>query len=147
GRLVPRRKTGTPRQLADGVLGQPDLVERASDAEFPRRLSARAIVAAIVDVAAVDDHRDAALARERGQPRVELVLAVVAAVGGVGAVLRALELGGRNDEMVEREVAGDATGERAVALRVAGAVGRHAERGGAEDPGCSPSQIRAVDAA
>ena len=46
-----------PRQLADLVLAEIDFVERAADAELARRLPARAIVAAIVGVVAVDDDR------------------------------------------------------------------------------------------
>ena len=85
---------GAPRQLADLVLGQPGLVERADDAELARRLAAGTVVAAVVGVAAVDDGGEAARAGDRRQVRVELVLAVVAAVGRVGAVLRTLDLGG-----------------------------------------------------
>ena len=51
------------RQLADLVLGEIDLVERAADAELAGRLPAGTVVAAIVGVVAVDD--DARRARRR----------------------------------------------------------------------------------
>ena len=92
------------RQLADLVLGQVDFVERAADAELARRLPARPVVAAIVGVVAVDDDR-AALARNARQVRVELVLAVVAAVRRVGAVLGPFELAGVDDLVAQAEVA------------------------------------------
>ena len=92
-------QVGSParaRQLADLVLRQPDLVERAADAELARRLPPGPVVAAIVGVAAVDDRRECrARAPIAVEVRVELVLAVVAAVRGVGAVLGARHFVGR----------------------------------------------------
>src|SRR5207237_4590153 len=78
--LVPRWQPGAARQLADLSLRQIRGVERAADAELARRLAARTVVAAIIGVAAVADHLDCALARERRPARIELVLAVIAAV-------------------------------------------------------------------
>src|SRR5919197_1012261 len=57
GGLVPGRQPGAVRQLADFRLGEIDFVERAPDAELARRLSAGAVVAAIVGIVAVDDDR------------------------------------------------------------------------------------------
>jgi sugar (pentulose or hexulose) kinase len=74
-------------QLADLRLREPDLVERAAHAVLARGLAARPIVAAIVGVVAVEHHVDRSRSGDRRQCRVELVLAVVAAIDGVGAVL------------------------------------------------------------
>ena len=68
---------------------------------------------------------------------VELVLAVVAAVGRVGAVLGPLELAGLDDFVPQAEGAGRADREIAVALGVAGAVGGDAD-------GAVPSRRAAV---
>ena len=67
-RLVPVGRPARARQLADVRLGQVRFVERAAHAELARRLPARPVVAAIVGVAAVDDHGEAARAREARQP-------------------------------------------------------------------------------
>ena len=71
-----------------------DVVERAAHGELARRLTAGAIVAAIVGVVAVGDGGKPAVLREHGQLGVELVLAVVAAVAVVPDVALARELGG-----------------------------------------------------
>ena len=88
-RLVPARQTGLARELADVGFGEPRVIERADDAELARRPAARAVVAAIVGVVAVGHGLEPAGARQSRQVGVQLVLAVVAAVGVVGAVLRA----------------------------------------------------------
>ena len=84
---------------------EPDLVERAAHAELTRRLTAGPVVAAIVGVAAVGDDGNAALAADRDQVRVELVLAEVAAIGRIGAILGPLSLVGRDDLVLQPEVA------------------------------------------
>src|SRR5205807_4819426 len=67
-------------------------VQTCAFRSLPCRFAARAIVTTVVGVVAVEDHRDAAIAGDAGQRRVELVLAVITAIDGVGAVLRTLEL-------------------------------------------------------
>src|SRR5262245_53933663 len=64
-RLVPGGQPRLVRQRPDLGLGEPGLVERAEDAELPRGLPARAVVAPVVGVAAVGDGCESALARER----------------------------------------------------------------------------------
>ena len=131
-RLVPGRQAGAARQLADFVLGQIDFVERAAHAELARRLAARTVVAAVVGVVAVDDDGAAVIGDPR-QVRVELVLAVVAAVRRVGAVLGPLELAGVDDLVLKTELARrSAIAMLAMALRVAGAVGGDGEGAVAE---------------
>ena len=103
-------------QLADVVLGEAGFVERAAHAVLARRLAAGAVVAAIVGVVAVDDRRRSRARAPARPASVELVLAVVAAVGGVGAVLGPLELGG-----VDRPRAG-APKSRAIAARAGDGV-------------------------
>ena len=112
-----------------------------------RRLAAGTIVAAIVGVVAVDDHGEAALGGERAQAAVQLVLAVVAAVRGVGAILGPFELGGVNHFVREAEVARDRQRELAMRVRIAGAVGGDGERARAEGRGRGDRQVCAVDAA
>mgnify|MGYP003694443697 CR=1 FL=1 len=88
-------------------FAQIHFVERAADAELARRLAPGPIVAAVVGVVAVDDD-GAATGGDARQVRVELVLAVVAAVRRVRAALRALELAGLDDLVPQTEIAGDA---------------------------------------
>ena len=88
-RLVPGGQTGLARQRADVVLGQPRFIERADDAELAGGTAAGPVVAAVVGVAAVGHGRETrASVGERRQACVQLVLAVIAAIGCVGAVLR-----------------------------------------------------------
>ena len=92
-RHVPRRQSGLARQQPDFVFRQIGLVERAAHAVFARRLTPGPIVAAIVGVVAVDDARQSrARAPAAVRRAIELVFAVVAAVRGIGAVLRPFEL-------------------------------------------------------
>jgi len=114
---------------------------------FARGLPAGAIVAAIVGVVAVEDDVDGALTGQRRQGRIQLLLAVVAAVDGIGAVLRPLELGCRDDFVTQRERAGDLARERTVMFGIARAVGSDAQRTGAENLGGDYGEICAVDAA
>src|SRR5262245_46232079 len=125
-RFVPRRQAGLARQRADLVLGEIDFVKRAAHAELARRLAAGTVVTAVVGVVAVDDDR-VAVGGDAREMRVELVLAVVAAVRRVGAVLRTLELVGVDDLVVEAEVARDLKRDAAMAIRVARAVGGDGE--------------------
>jgi hypothetical protein len=90
--FIPRGHAGGSRQLADLLLGESDLVERTAHAMLAGGLAARTIVAAIVGVVAVEHHVDGARRGERRQRRIQLLLAVVAAVDGIGAVLGPLEL-------------------------------------------------------
>ena len=46
------------RQLSDLVFRKPDLVERAAYTKLARRLTSRPVVAAIIGIAAVGNHRD-----------------------------------------------------------------------------------------
>src|SRR5512138_2597471 len=103
-RLVPRRETRAARQLADCRLGQIDVIERAPDSELPSRLTPWPVVAAIVSVGAIDDRGEAAFAGNPGQGRVQLLLAVVAAIDRVRAVVRPLELARANHLVPQREV-------------------------------------------
>src|SRR5688572_4573887 len=147
GWLIPRRQAGASGQLANLRLGQPHFVERAADAELAGRLPAGPIVAAIVRIAAVGDDGDAALGTDTGQRRVELVLAVVAAVGGIGAIFRTFELSSVNDFVPQPELARETQRELAVMVRITGAVRGDAERGRTENRGSFPRQICAVGAA
>src|SRR5690606_18659034 len=118
----------------DFVLRQVGRVERTDDTELPCRLAAWPVVAAVVGIAAVGDRPDATVARDRREMRIELVLAVIAAVAGVGAVLRARHLVGMDDFVPEAELAGQPEGHLTVALGVAGAVGGDTEGTGTERP-------------
>src|SRR5262249_49781330 len=145
-RLVPRRQAGAARQLADFVLQQIDFVERAAHAELARRLTTGPVVAAVVGVVAVDDDR-AARARQTGEVRVQLVLAVVAAIRRIGTVLRPLELLRVNDLVAQAEIARDANGELSMAFGITGTIGRDRERAIAERSIGDVGEVGAVDAA
>src|SRR4029079_4963479 len=112
--LVPRLQPRRTRPLAEFRLGPRDLRERADHAELTRRLAPGTIVPPIVGVAAVGDGVEAALARDRRQVRIETVLAVLTAVGRVGAVLGALNLRGEDQLVAEAERTGGADREVAV---------------------------------
>ena len=145
-RLVPRRQPGAARQLANLGLREIHFVERAADAELARGLTSGPIVAAIVGVVAVDDDR----VTDRGdarQMRVELVLAVVAAVRRIRAILGAIELARADDFVVKTEIARDPDRELAVALRIAGAVGGDGDGALAQGQLRRLGDDRAVDAA
>ena len=90
--------------------------------------AAGTVVAAIVSIGAVGDTREAAIAREARQPRIELVFAEVAPVLGIRAVLGAIDFAGEDDLVLQVEVARDAQRQLAVVRRVTGAVGGDAER-------------------
>src|SRR5262249_33943069 len=127
-------------------LAEVHFVERAPHAEFTRRLPTWPIIAAIVGVVAVDDDGIAVRgdAREMG---VQLVLAVVAAVGRTGAILGSLELVGVDDLVAQPKLPGDVYGELAVALRIARAVGCNRKSTIAEHAAGDIGEVGAVDAA
>src|SRR5690606_29255660 len=85
-RLVPDGQPPAPGDLPDVGLAKAAFDERASDRTLPRRFHAGPIVAQIVDVRAVRDHGDAQRLLKAFQVRVQLRLAVVAAVARVGDV-------------------------------------------------------------
>ncbi len=68
-----------------------------------------------------------AIARERRQPGVQLLLAVIAAIAGIGPVFRPLHFRGLDELVGEAELTGDPHGEGAMAFGIAGALGRHAD--------------------
>ena len=121
-RLVPRRQPGVPRQLADLVLPEIHFVERAADAELARRLPARAIVAAIVGVVAVDDDRVPGRGDLR-EVRVQLVLAEIAAVGRIRPVFLSIDFVRLDDFVPQGEPLGDVDREAAMTVGIARAVG------------------------
>src|SRR5438132_1379489 len=82
-------------------------------------LPVRPIVAAIIGVVA-GDHGRVPVGRNSREMRIELVLAVVAAVRGVGAIVVVLELAGLDDFVPEAELLRNLNGEHPVALRIAG---------------------------
>ena len=105
-RLVPGRQPRQPGQLADLVLAKAHLVERAPDAELARGLPSRPIVAAVVGVVAVDDDRIRRGSHAR-QMRVQLVLAEVTAVGGIGPVLGPVHFVRVDNLVPQAEAGGD----------------------------------------
>src|SRR5262249_4146803 len=126
------------------VLAQIRFVERTDHAELARRLAAGTIIAAIVGVAAVDHGGEAALAREGREPRVELVLAVVAAVGRIRAVVGVVELRGPDHFVAQRNGARGADRESGVAMGIGGAGGGDADGAIAEDARGGDGEKRAV---
>src|SRR5207249_10262582 len=116
-------------------------------AEFARRLTAGAVIAAIVRVAAVGDGGKAARAGDRGELRVQLVLAVIAAVRGIRAVLRAIDFRGPDEFVLQVERTRDADRQIAMPLGIARTVGGDAEGARPEDAGRGDGYERAVHAA
>ncbi len=143
-RLVPRAKAGTTGELADLRLRKAGFIQRASNTKFPRGLATWSIVAAIVGVAAVSNRCHPAIRCNSGQSCVELVFAVVAAIGRVRPVLRASELRCVDDFVPEAGFTGDREGELAMSIGVAGAVGSDAQDRLSENICRGPRQIRAV---
>ncbi len=78
--------------------------------------------------------------------RVQLVLAEIAAVRGVGTIFRPRELLGPNDLVRDGELAGNAQGQLAVGVGIAGAFGRDGERPRPEDVMGGMGQVCAVGA-
>jgi len=114
-------------ERADRRLVEADFVERTADAGLARRLPAGPVVAAIVGVVAVDDHRESARARQLAEDGVELVLAVVAAIDGIGTVLGPLHLVRLHDLVREAGLAREREGEIVVVRGIALAQSRHRE--------------------
>ena len=135
------------RQLADLDLREAGFVERAPDAVLARSLPPRPVVPAVVGVVAVHHRREPALPGERREAAEELLLAVVAAVGRVGRVLGPIHLGGLEELVAQREVAGDAQRQLAMPRRIAGAVGGDRDRPVSEFRRRDSGQERAVDTA
>ena len=78
--FVPHLQAEPVRELAHVGFAQPRFVQRAAHAVFARGLAPGPPVAFVVAVVAVDDVRDAALARDLGKAAVQLALAEIAAV-------------------------------------------------------------------
>ena len=145
-RLVPRAKAGATRELANLRLREAGFVERTAHAKLARGLTAGPVVAAIVGVAAVSDHRESTIRGNTGQRRIELVLAVVAAIGRIRAVFGAIELRRLDDLVPETGLARHGQRELTMSIGIAGAVGRDAQRGLSQNVGGRPRQIGAVGA-
>ena len=143
----PVEQSHLARERPDLVLRQIRLVERTADAELARRLAARAIVAAVVGVAAIGHDGKAPFACDGGQVGVEFVLTVVTPVRFVRAVRRVLDLRGLDELVLQMEFGRDANGELAMASGIAGTVGRHAEDVVGTRFGRGAGEERAVDAA
>src|SRR5207245_9893299 len=94
GRLVPTRGTQRPSHLADVLLAEPGLVQRAQNPGLDRGLATRSPVGPVVPVEPVEHGGDPSRRRQLRQPAVELGLAEVAAVGAVADVTLDPELAG-----------------------------------------------------
>ena len=123
------------------------LVQRRADAPLARGLPARAVVAAVIHVEAVQDVRDAQGCGFVHGLAVELGLAEVAPVGGIGRVPGVVELVGIDEEMPGADALRQAPGVRSLFRREAG---RHrGQRQGVvpEDVHGLGQQVARIDAA
>ena len=121
GRLVPDRQLEAGGGGADVGLGELGLDQREAHAVLAGGVEPGAVVAEIVDDDAGRDERDAARLTLAGGHRVELGLAVKAAIGAVLRVARVVDLV-RVDELVaSADGAGDGGGLFAFAGGKAGA--------------------------
>src|SRR5437762_12915725 len=80
------------------------------------------MLAYIVGIRAVADHRQAALVRQRYQTLPQLGLAVEAPVRGIGEIVRVLELAGLDLDKRDIELPGDLTGHAPLRIRIGGAA-------------------------
>src|SRR5437667_4910587 len=135
-----------PRQLAYLLLGQIRFIEGTADAEFSGREAAGAVIPPIVCIVTVDDHGLPILGYAH-QMGVELVLAVVAAVGGIRPIFRPLELPGLNNLVMKAEPFRNLDRHLSMAFGIAGAVGRDGQRPAAERVVGDVGKISAVGAA
>src|ERR1700737_4788402 len=122
-------------------------MEGAAHADLSRGASSRAIVAAIIGVGPGGHRVKSAIAGDGRQPRVELVLAEVAAIFGVRAVFGPSDFTGLDDFVPKRELASHSQRELAMADWITGAFGGDAQDPIAQDLGRRICEIRAVDAA
>jgi hypothetical protein len=82
-RFVPYRQAQASGEFADFRFGKSCLNKRTSYGELKGRASARAMVAEIVGVRAVEHEGDAFLLRDTGKLTEQFPLAVVASVRGI----------------------------------------------------------------
>lgn len=112
-----------------------------------RGLEPRAVVAEVVAVGTVDDHREAPGVGLTARDAIQLRLAEVAAVGGIGGVARVVNLVGVHRDVWHAERAGESRGLVTFGERQGGGQGRHAEGPGAQNVMGHTQHEGAVDAA
>src|SRR6478736_3034469 len=93
-----------------------------------RRSSPGPIIAEIVHGGPVNDVLDAASARDRLEPRVQLVLAEETPIGIVGAITGIIQLLGLDHFVLKTKLLDDAIDLRALVSRQAGRLPRDADR-------------------
>src|SRR5262245_14177545 len=130
--LVPRGQPELSRERANLSLPQLGLDQRRSDAALLRRLHARAMVAQIVHVRAVDERPAPLALGDRRQPGEELLLAEEAAVDRVLRVVRILQLLGAYHHVPHAEERAQAPRLLELARRIGLGIGRHQHRPRAE---------------
>src|SRR5262245_12843560 len=145
--LVPRGQAELARERADLVLPQLGLDQGRADAPLARGLHARAVIAAVVHVGAVDERTAAFARRDRLELEEELFLAEEAAVGWIAGVVRVLQLLGAHDQVPHPQELAQAPGFVELARRVGLGVGGHQERVSAEGVLGGARQQGGVDAA
>ena len=129
-----RRETGARRAIggrqadaaaegADLGLGQPDLGQRMTDAVLLRRAQARAVVAEIIEIDAIDDGADAESLRLRVADLVQAALAEIAAVDRIRGVAGNVELVGVDQVMAHAQRRRDLARHRLVLFRGGGRAG------------------------
>ena len=124
----PRSAGRLARQLANLGLGQSRFHQRRRTSCSLRGVLARTVIAQVVLVDAVDDVRDASRRADFFQPREQLVLAVEAAVGIIGDVVRIFELVCLDVLVANIRFAGELLGIALVRLRNRGRIGGDRDR-------------------
>jgi hypothetical protein len=108
---------------------------------------ARAVIAEVVHVHAVNDVVEGALAPHLFQPREQLVLAVETAVGIVPRVIRVLEFAGFDVLVSDAELRDERLGIAFVRFRNGSGIGRDRQRSGTHRAVCRPRQVGRIRAA
>src|SRR5262245_10700663 len=152
--LVPRGQAELVRERADLVLPQLGLDQGCTDAPLARGLHARAMIAAVVHVGAIDERPAALARRDRLELEEQLLLAEEAAVGRVARVVRVLELLGAHDQVAHAQELAEPAGLVELASWIGLRVGRDEQsplaqrvlRGAREQGGIDAARERDDDA-
>ena len=112
-----------------------------------RRLTTGPVVATVVGVVPVHDARESARAGERCEVRVQLGLAVIAAVRGIRPVIRVLELTGLDELVRQPELTRQRERELPVGIRITRTLRRDGQRPGTKHRCGRAGQVGAVHAA
>ena len=140
-------RSGQPRQLANLGLGQPGIGQGRRHLVLLGGILARAIVAQVVQIHAVDDVFVAALAAHLRQAREQFVLAVEAAVRVVADVVGIVEFVGLDVLVRDAEALDEGLGIALVRLGQRCRIGGHGDGVRSQHAIRRPRQVGRIGAA